>query len=256
VCAQNLSPADFKALAPGVSWWYNWHFEPDAVPPAGGPEFVPMLWGDAAGSWDGLERSLKTGRRPRIILGLNEPNLKSQSNLDPAVAAKAWKRLKALADSRGIPLVGPQVAIGSAPNDSVNGWEPGWKRMETYTYMIPYLDAFFGRLGSGYAPALAVHSYGNAGELKWAVGELAKRYGGPVWVTEFNEYKAADEDAQITYMKQAVDFMEKSPDVAGYAWFMARIPGMPLYSLLEREPGRLTRLGEVYVSLPAHAAGR
>jgi hypothetical protein len=49
VCAQKLSAGDFRALAPGVSWWYNWHFEPDAEAPEGGPEFVPMLWSDAAG---------------------------------------------------------------------------------------------------------------------------------------------------------------------------------------------------------------
>jgi hypothetical protein len=70
-------------------------------------------------------------------------------------------------------------------------------------------------------------------------------------VTEFNQNDSADEVAQLEYMKQAVDFLENSPDVAGYAWFMARIKGQPKYSLLADESGRLTRLGETYVNLPA-----
>src|SRR5258705_11184742 len=42
-------PADLTALSPGVSWWYNWSFQPNASVPAGyatryGMDFYPMLW--------------------------------------------------------------------------------------------------------------------------------------------------------------------------------------------------------------------
>jgi hypothetical protein len=251
VCAQKLSAEDFRALAPGVSWWYNWHFEPDAEVPEGGPEFVPMLWSDAKGIREGAERFLDGHPRPRALFVLNEPNFRPQANLSPEASAKAWLGARELADYCGVLLVGPHLAVGSSPQDSVTARNPRTGKKETFTWMVPYIDAFLAGLPAGASPVLAVHCYGNVGELKWAVGELAKRYGGPVWVTEFNENAAADEDAQIRYMKEAVEFLENSPDVAGYAWFMARIPGQPKYSLLADESGRLTRLGETYVNLPA-----
>ncbi len=246
ICAKDLSAEDWKVLGPGISWWYNWHFEPDTNVPGGGPEFIPMLWGDHPGSWRGLERSLKTRPRPRVLLVINEPNLKSQANMTPAATAKAWTKAKKLADRHGIPLVGPQLAIGCATADCT---------APDFTWMVPFVDAFLKHLPGRAKPVLAIHPYGNIGELKWAVGEARKKSGGPVWVTEFNEWKAADEDAAIRYMTEAVAFMEASPDVAGYAWFMARMKADPKNSLLTAEPGKLTRLGETYVSLPGAPAG-
>ena len=251
VCAKNLSAEDFAALAPGVSWWYDWYFEPDAVAPAGGPRFVPMLWGDSPDLWRGATGAIEA--RPPVMLALNEPNLKGQAFLAPAAAAKAWLRLDKLARRRGVSLVGPQMAIGSAPADSITARDPIQRKDVTYTFMVPYLDAFRAALPRGTKLTLAIHPYGNVGELKWAVGEIVKRYGGPVWVTEFNDWKAADEDASMAYMKEAVAFMEASPDVAGYAWFMARLKDQPARSLLAAEPGKLTRLGRLYVELPAAA---
>ncbi len=246
VCAKDLTAADWAALSPGVSWWYNWHFEPDTAVPAGGPEFVPMLWGDHPDSWKGLERSFTARPHPRAILVINEPNLKSQANMTPAATATAWRRAKRLGDRRKIPVVGPQLAIGCAAADCI---------APEFTWMVPFIDAFRKRLPKGARPVLAIHPYGNIGELKWAVGEARKQSGGPVWVTEFNEWKAADESAAVAYMTEAVAFMEASPDVAGYAWFMARIKDAPTHSLLADEPGRLTRLGATYVSLPGAPAG-
>lgn len=57
-----------------------------------------------------------------------------------------------------------------------------------------------------------------------------------------------------TYLIQTVDFMERSPYVAGYAFFKERVKGRPKISLLADEPGKLTPLGEAYVSMPVHEA--
>lgn len=242
ICAKDLSPEDWQALSPGVSWWYNWHFEQDGAVPEGGPAFVPMLWGNHPDSWKGLERSLKARPHPRALLVLNEPNLKTQANLTPEATAKAWRQAKQLAARYKIPVVGPQMAIGCAKDDCVS---------PKYTWMVPFIDDFLKHLPKKAKPVLAIHPYGNIGELKWAVAEARKRSGGPVWVTEFNEWKAKDEDAAIAYIKEAVAFMEASPDVAGYAWFMARMTKDAKNSLLGPLPGQLTRLGETYVALPA-----
>jgi hypothetical protein len=209
-----------------------------------------MLWGDDPALWVGLDSSLRDRPHPRAILALNEPNLKSQANLTPEVAARAWRRVQAIASGRGIPLIGPQFALGSAPADSIRTRDPVEKKDVTYGWMGSYLDAFRFFLPKGATPTVGIHPYGNVGELKWAVAEMAKRTGHPVWVTEFNEWKAADEEAELAYMRDAVEFLEASPDVAVYAWFMARTPGDPRHSLLAAESCRLTRLGQAYISLP------
>ena len=252
VCAKDLSAKDFEALKPGVSWWYNWYFKPDGAGDKSPFEFRPMMWGDSPDLWSGLEKYLEGGAKPKMLLGLNEPNLKSQCGLAPEATAKAYLRLKKIADRYGIPLVGPHMAIGSPAEDSVKAWDPVEKKEILYTYMVPFLNAFKHYLGSEPMPALGIHSYGNTGELKWVVGELRKLYGVKVWVTEFNEWKAPSAEAQKTYLLEAVDFLEKSPDVEGYAWFMARMDN-PNQSLFEKEPGRLSPLGLAYVNAPVPA---
>lgn len=197
ICAKNLSPDDFRVLAPGVSWWYNWSFEPDAAVPPGGPEFVPMLWGDSPELWNGLDRALRTLPRPRAILVINEPNLTSQADLAPEASASVWRRAKAISERQGIPLIGPQLAIGTPPKEMITAWDPIQKKVVPYTWMVPFWEAFRYFLPQDARPIVGIHPYGNIGELKWAVTEMARRTGQPVWVTEFNDWKAADEDAAI-----------------------------------------------------------
>ena len=254
ICAKDLSAEDFKALSPGVSWWTNWHFEPDGSPLPEGPEFLPMLWSGHPDLWKGLEGRLKGGPRPRAILAINEPNLKNQAGMTPQATAEAFLRLRKLASRHGVPLVGPQMALGSAADNSVKDWDPVQKKEVLYTYMIPFLDAFRLHLGSEPMPDLGVHCYGNAGELKWAVGELASRYGVKIWVTEFNEWKASDPASRMAYLIEAVKFLEESPHVAGYAWFMSRMGDDNPQGLLEKEPGKLSDLGQAYVGAPAGKA--
>src|SRR5271155_952541 len=39
-----MSAADFQAVAPGVSWYYNWGTTPLTVPNGVAIEFIPMVW--------------------------------------------------------------------------------------------------------------------------------------------------------------------------------------------------------------------
>src|ERR1043165_10050756 len=34
ICANKLSAEDFRAFAPAVTWYYNWHYKTDHVPPS------------------------------------------------------------------------------------------------------------------------------------------------------------------------------------------------------------------------------
>ena len=251
LCANRLSAEDLAAIAPGVSWWYNWHFEVGDSAPVGGPvAHLPMVWGGHPDSLAGLRTLLGTGQRPKFVLALNEPNLKGQAFLTPEKAAEAYRAILKEAGPYAIDVVGPHMAIGSAEDASITAQDPIEKKEVTYTYMMPYLKAFYHFLGKVDAPRIGVHAYGNIGELAWVIGLLEKELNKKVWMTEFSWSGAPDEEALIDYMVSAVDLMERSPTVEGYAWFKERIRGKS--SILAKEPGKLTKLGEIYVRMPVH----
>ena len=250
VCANRLAEPDFVALAPGVSWYYDWHFTTRDVPPPGvAMEFLPMAWGDRPEDLAGLDAYL-ADHRPRRVLALNEPNLKGQAFLSPQRSAAFLDRVKAIADRHGVPVVGPQMAIGSAKDDSVTAVDPIDKRSTTYTFMVPFLKAVFA-FGATTIPAVGLHTYGNLGETRWALETMRKEFGRPIWVTEYSHAPNAKEG--LAYLMQATDLFERSPDVEGYAWFKERSSGSDAaISLLQATPGRLTALGEAYVAMPVH----
>jgi len=255
VCANKLAAADFAALAPGVSWFYNWHFTTDEKPAEGlAFAYIPMLWGDFAGSYTGLEQRLANGPKPPVVFALNEPNLKGQAFISPEVCAKAFLQVKAIAGKHGIPVVGPHMALGSAPGDSITAFDPLEKKDVTYGWFVPYLKAFAHYAGKeADGMPVGVHAYKDIHELKWSIDAAHKQTGGPVWMTEFAQWGAADARAELVFMMQAVDHMERTPHVAGYAWFKERSDNTKI-SLFAPESGKLTALGEAYVRMPVHDA--
>lgn len=251
VCVNKMDAKDFMALSPSVSWWYNWHFADTLnAPQEAHMEFLPMVWGNRQEALDGLKTYLATNK-PRRILAINEPNLKGQAFISPQETADLYKKIKAIADPYKIPVVGPNMALGSAEGDSIKAMDPIQKKEITYTYMVPFNKAFLNYAGDTEVYGVAAHSYGNLGELKWMTGMLHDEFKRPVWVTEFAQWGAADVAAERDYMIQAVDNFERSPNVEGYAWFKERADN-PKISLLDKESGKLTVLGETYVNMPVH----
>lgn len=254
ICANKLDDADFAALAPGVSWWYNWYFTPSSKPPAGvAMDFLPMVWGEDAKYLAGLEKYLAEGAKPRHILAINEPNLKGQAFITPEQTAALYARIKTVADAHGIDVVGPNMSLGSAAKDSVTAQDPLENKPVTYTFMNPFIKAFLHFADKAPVAALGVHSYGNIAELRWLVGMMHKEFNRPLWVTEFAQWKTANAAAAREYLVQATDLLESSPDVAGYAWFKERSDNKSI-SLFEPESGKLTVLGQTYVAMPVHDA--
>jgi Glycosyl hydrolase catalytic core len=253
VCANHLQEADFRAFAPGVSWYYNWHYETKDRPPDDvSMEYIPMAWGDRPDSVDGLDRYLSgASKKPRVVLAINEPNLKEQAFISPEKTAILYRKIKEVADKYQIAVVGPNMSLGSPEDGSIKAMDPIENKEVTYTFMVPFLKAFFFYMDKTEAPALGLHTYGSIGELKWAVDAMHKEFNRPVWVTEYAEWHAADAAAERDYLIQATDFLERTPYVQGYAWFKERADNAKI-SLLEKEPGKLSELGETYVNLPPH----
>jgi len=253
ICANHLDAADFAALAPGVSWWYNWFYRPEQPAPPGVPiEFLPMAWGDRPDDLSGLDAYLAAGHKPRAVLAINEPNLRGQAFIPPRETALLYGKIKDIADKYGIPVAGPHMALGSAKPDSITALDPLTNQQTTYGFMVPFLKAFLYYSGKTEVPCIAFHTYGNSGELHWAIGMLHKEFNRPLWVTEFAQWKSSDDSEERKYLIQATDFLERSPDVVGYSWFKERVDKNKMISLFTDKPGELTALGQAYVAMPVH----
>ncbi|MBC8085407.1 MAG: carbohydrate-binding protein, partial [Hymenobacter sp.] len=240
-----------QALAPGLSWWYNWYSKPDtgvAGTYAGlGVEYVPMQWGrslDGADfTADRLAANIPAGAK--YLLGFNEPNFRSQANLTPTQAAALWPTLQEVARRKNLKLVSPAV---NYCGDCVS--ENG----VTYYSPTQYLDAFFAACPTCQVDYIAVHTYVcEERYLREKIAELRK-YNKPIWLTEFScgDMPAAQItlDVQKKYLTDAVNYLENEPAVFRYAWFSGRNNEIPFINLLGNS-GQLTTLGQLYVSLPA-----
>jgi len=243
------NPLDLAALAPGVSWWYNWSSQPNALVPADyraqyQMDFYPMLWN---GNYDAasIEASLKQNPQIKYLLVLNEPNQSDQSNLTPQQAASLWPGFEAIAAHTGVKIVGPAISWGTMPG---------------YADPVVWLDAFYAAYRSANGNRdpqidyLAFHwyDYGLAAQLD----RLAK-YGKPFWVTEFANWHAQADGAQIdtlakqeAQMTDMVATCEARADVFRYAWFTGRWNNDSHFTSLLGAPGQLTGLGRLYLSLP------
>ena len=244
--AANDSPSPAfapSASLPGVSWWYNW----SAQKPGGDAriEFVPMIWGGQS-----LTQSVPVGSR--YLLGFNEPDFKSQSNLTARQAAADWPALEAKARAAAIPVVSPGVNFCGGASSSSQCSDPAVT--DPYTY----LRDFFAACSGCTVDAIAVHAYdcdlpslrdyleGNTATGGALQGFL--QFGKPIWITELAcdaGHSVADQKA---FMQAAVPYLEGSASVFRYAWFNAKnIPN----ALLTNPDGSLTDLGTTYAGLPA-----
>ncbi len=244
------SAADMRALAPGLSWWYNWAQAPDAgaagVYQSVGMEYVPMIWDEQLNGTtvtaDALAARIPVGAK--YLLGFNEPNFKSQANLTPKQAAALWPVLEEVGRRKGLKLVSPAV---NYCGDCVQ--EDGI----TYYSPTQYLDAFFAAYPAAQVDYIAVHTYVCEEKyLREKIAEL-KKYGKPIWLTEFScgDMPAAGItlDVQKKYLTDAVNYLENEPAIFRYAWFSGRNNEIPNINLLGGD-GQLTPLGQLYVNQP------
>ena len=235
-----------QALAPGVSWWYNWSPAPEAAVQstyrAAGVNFVPLVW-NGNFSVPQLVANIPAGAG--YLLGFNEPNFKDQANMTPSEAAAKWPALTYVAQQRGLLLGSPAVNYcGNCVAE--NG--------VTYTDPVAYLDAFFAACPACQVDFIAVHWYAcDLGALQSYIGRF-KKYGKPIWLTEFacGDLPAGQITVarQKSYLSAAVAYLESEPAVARYAWFSGRTGAIPNANLLG-DSGQLTELGQLYVGLPA-----
>jgi len=254
VGANALSTADVAAFEPGLSWYYNWGIAPLAEAEHSALSYVPMVWNNDPAFLTALKDYLATHRRPLAVFQNNEPNLRGQSFITPEQSAILLDQVRALATPYGVPVVGPHMALGSSVEDSISAFDPILGQVTTYTFMLPFLDAYIHYAGASKIDGLGVHCYGNRWENWWITEAMATDYNKPIWVTEFDLSGSWSARASLEHMMAVVDRFESNPSIKGYAWFKERLGGDGFNSLLAPESGRLTRLGRAYVDMPVHDA--
>ncbi len=248
------SLADLQAVSAGVSWWYNWSSKPSNALPANAAsqvamDYIPMLW-NASYDASSVEAYIKANASIKYLLVLNEPNLVDQADMTPAQAAAAWPGYEAVAAATGAKIVGPAIT---------------WGTMAGYSDPVVWMDAFiaaYQAANGGRSPQidyLAFHwyDYGLGAQL-----DRLTKYGKPFWVTEFANWHNGDGAAAIdtlakqeAQMTDMVKTCEDRSDVFRYAWFTGRWTSDAHFtSLLGANPGELTALGSLYLTLPFTAA--
>jgi hypothetical protein len=211
---KGVSVWSFDGVTPALaqstaSWYYTWSTSHNGITTPTGVGFVPMIWG--AKSVTSGELSAAKAAGP-YLLGFNEPDFASQSNMSPEQALGFWPQLM----NAGRILGSPAVAVGG---DKAGGW----------------LDRFMsGAADKGYrVDFIALHWYGGdfntgnaVGQLKAYLTAVYNRFHKPIWLTEYslinfsgNGPKFPTPQAQSAFVTASASMLSGLPWLQRYAWF-------------------------------------
>ncbi|MBO6073938.1 MAG: hypothetical protein J6P74_02240 [Paludibacteraceae bacterium] len=237
----NLS--DLPLLSPYISWDYNWGnttsdnsalwFDSNEM------DFCPMCWNGNYNS-DNIRAFVAAHPNTKYLLAFNEPNLKDQARMTPAEAAAIWAPVVALAKELKLKLVSPAMNYGT---------------LSGYGDPIKWLDEFFAQPGvdSNDVYAISIHCYmASVSGLKGFV-QMFEKYNKPIWLTEFCAWDPVpgSVETQLSYMCNALNYLEQNDKVERYAWFIPRtgkpVNTAPYMQLLthDNDP-QLTDAGKIY----------
>jgi len=226
------TPAELSDLHLG--WYYNWRpFQ--KIAPVPGVEFVPMFWG----AMDVIPEHLDAVRQSHAthVLGFNEPDMSSQSNLTPEECLASWPKLMDLKQLLGSPA--PATAS--------------------------WLDKFMPeaqRRGLR-VDFICLHKYPDISDpsaldqIEEMLENAYRKFSLPVWFTECGaadvtawhqaQLKKPTPEMAHEFMKKLLPMLERLPFVERYAWFTDRAADeYKLGSIFDPDAHRLTKIGEIY----------
>ena len=223
-----------------ASWYYNWgQKETEPCQRGAGGEFVPMIWGhtgaeQTASSIHQAVQALAT-QGYGYVLGFNEPDNSSQSNIPGATAASLWPSF----DVAGILVGSPATSANSNGQtwfkDFMSRAESGNLRTD-----LAAIHWYGWNQGSCDAKASQLESY-----VKWAEGVTSPR---PIWITEWGclNQSAPDTAIVVSFFRAAVAMFAKHPRIERYAWY----PWATNCELNDKS-GALTELGSAFAAAPS-----
>ncbi|MFI5954477.1 glycoside hydrolase family protein [Cryptosporangium sp. NPDC051539] len=221
----------------GVSWYYDWDASPQGISAPPGVHFVPMIWGTKSMNDETLAAVKQRGD---TLLGFNEPDFESQSNMSPSEALDLWPRLEAT----GMRLGSPAPAFGAA--DDGSWFDQFMKGAKSRGYRVDFI---------------ALHWYGGDFETENAVEQLQRylqrtwdRWHKPIWLTEYalinfgNGAEVASPEQQSAFVTASTKMMDGLSFVERYSWFKFSPPkeGGQAGTTLYNEDGSRTTMGDAY----------
>ncbi|KAK3900234.1 glycosyl hydrolase catalytic core-domain-containing protein [Staphylotrichum tortipilum] len=188
-----------------VSWAYNWGQYDDSGTSL---EFCPMLWGlklDFAQTWPAnAQKAINAGSK--CLFSFNEPDLGSQANMSPQLAAQ--KHIELMNPFSGKALIGaPAITNSGASNQGI-------------AWLKQFFDACGGKCAVDF---VNIHIYGvDTTTFLTHLRNVRDAFNKPVWITEFAFDGSDDQiDAQL---KTVIHEIETNPTysfVQRYSYFMA-----------------------------------
>ncbi|HSY22144.1 MAG TPA: glycosyl hydrolase [Polyangiaceae bacterium] len=221
----------------GVTWNYNW----EATPGCTQAPFVPMVWGKgaeltAAGITKEVATAVSSGYA--YVLGFNEPDNSSQSNIDVDTAISLWPSFN-----------NPSILIGSP---ATQGNSTGM------TWFTSFMDKVNGdTTGTLRVDFIAAHWYGwnsgscdsKASNLESYLKQIEAIPGNrPIWLTEWgclNDSNPSEAVVQAFY-EGALTMFANHPRLVRYGWYQWETNN----ELVNDDGGGLTSLGETFAMEP------
>ncbi|KAH7889220.1 glycosyl hydrolase catalytic core-domain-containing protein [Phlebopus sp. FC_14] len=217
---------------PKVRYLYTWS---PYIPPTCAPlglVGIPMLWG-----WNQVEefKRLVVAGYATHVLGMNEPNEPSQSNMSPQDGASLWKQYIDPLKAQGYYLISP-----ACTNDQAG---------------LDWMKGFFEACNGCTIDAVAFHFYGTDPKaLISHATTLHDAYNKPIWITEFADQNfsgaggQASMDEIYAFQPVVTRFVDETP------WVEAAFPFGVMYDLqgvnegnaLLKGDGQLTSLAYNY----------
>lgn len=239
----SVSTADIELLESSTTWMYNWgsSLSGDAAGLLTSDiEYLPMAW-SLVQSKETVLQMLDRNPGCEYFLGYNEPNLTDQCDKTPQEAAANWPYVVQACRERGVKIVSPAMNWGTKPG---------------YSDPVKWFDEFFDIVGLESVDYIAYHAYmPGAQQVMNDIARL-KKYGKPIWLTEFcaaNGSITNNVGTQQAFMVDMLIALEKDPDVFRYAWFKERGSGNWAAISVLKPIGRTaeyTDLGKIYAAIP------
>lgn len=228
-----------KIIALRPYWNYGWGPKqlPNQPPDI---EFVPMIWGKwsvQSSITDTILPQIAKGQTKRI-LGFNEPDSKTQSNIAVESALTLWP----LFETAGVSLVSPSCVQPDGPwmKTFMKNVTDTCKRVDwvgVHWYGSPSFASFSSRMRAAHA----LHNERPLLITEFAVADFTAE------TVEENKFSR---QAVLAFMKQALPWLESQDWIAGYTWYPYNITNrIGTSSALFNERNELTPLGLFYASV-------
>jgi hypothetical protein len=224
----------------GATWFYNWGLSRGNCT---APQFVPMVWGHVDPDEQtptGITRAINSlvSQGQTTVLGFNEPDTSTQSNMTVAKAISLWPSFN-----------NPALRIGS-PATSANAAGQMW-----FADFMSQVNA--DTTGTLRVDFIAAHWYGwnagscdaNAASLEDYIKKMEMIPGNrPIWLTEWGCMHMSNPDSPtvVAFFKGAIAMFARHPRLERYAWY----PWIPYNELFV--DGGISPMGTAFAAAPQY----